>query len=66
MILIPAHPHVPKHADRRVRTQTGAGADYVGERRKPEPDWFLALLEGAMHDNRLRVAAGHFTDLERQ
>ncbi|WP_194923155.1 hypothetical protein [Catenulispora pinisilvae] len=66
MSLIPAHSHVPKHADRRVRTQTGAGADYVGVRRKPEPDWFLAFLDGVMQANRFRVASGYLTDLERR
>lgn len=66
MMLIPAHPHVPRHADRRVQTQTGAGANYVGVRRKPEPDWFLALLDSVMQANRFRATSGYLTDLERR
>lgn len=66
MIPIPAHPHVPKHADRRIQTLVGAGADYVGVHRKPEPDWFLALLDGVMQAGRYRAAAGYLTDQDRR
>jgi len=66
MILIPPHAYVPKHADRRARTQIGAGADYVGVRRKPEPDWFLALLDGVMQANRFWSASGYLTDVEQR
>jgi len=66
MILIPSQPHLPKHADRRVRTLVGAGANYVGARRKPEPDWFLNLLNDVMQANRFRATSGYLTDLERR
>lgn len=66
MALIPTVSHAAKHANRQVRTQTGAGSDYVGVRRKPEPDWFLGLLDGVMQAHRFRTSTGYLTDPERR
>lgn len=66
MTLILREPYVARHANRTVQTQTGPGTDYVGVRRKPEPDWFLALLDGAMQASRFRTVSGYLSDLERR
>lgn len=66
MTLILGVPYVARHANRDVRTQTGAGTDYAGVRRKPEPDWFLTLLDGVMQASRFRAVSGYLTDLERR
>ncbi|MBS2550467.1 hypothetical protein KGQ19_26710 [Catenulispora sp. NL8] len=66
MTLISVDPYVPQHANRSTATQTGEGSGYLGTRRKQEPAWFLALLDGVMQANRVRAASGYVTDLKRR
>lgn len=66
MTLVLRDPYAARHANRAVRTQTGAGTDYIGVRRKPEPDWFLTLLDGVMQANRYRAASAYLPHLERR
>ena len=66
MPLIFGAPYIPQHANRHVRTKTGAGTGYVGKRRKQGPEWFLSLLDGVMEANRFQDASGSFTGIGRR